>query len=101
MPEEQIKAALEQAEEFRDDDDAGEVVVWSENWTTVEVFTRCQWQVTTVAGMSGAVRVWEGIPAVEIKATCELLDVPRSQWPDVLAGVGVMQATAKPVLNEQ
>lgn len=76
------------------------MVVWAENWNIVEVFTRCQWHVNVVAGMAGAARVWEGIPAVEVKTVCELLGLPRTEWRDVLWGVGVMQRVAAPVLNE-
>lgn len=100
MPLEQIEAARAQAAEFEDDDDAEEVVVWAENWCIVEVFTRCQWQTAIASGMAGAARIWEGIHATEIRAACELLDLPRSSWADVSWGVGVMVAAARPVLNE-
>lgn len=74
--------------------------MWAENWDIVEVFTRCQWQVSALAGMAGAVRIWEGIPAQEVKAVCELLGLPRACWRDILWGVGIMQRVAAPVLNE-
>ena len=100
MPEDQIEAALQKAAEFRGEDDSGEVVVWAENWNIVEVFTRCQWQVSVLASMAGAVRVWEGIAAQEVKAACELMGIPRQQWRDVLWGVAEMVQVAKPALNE-
>lgn len=100
MSEEQIEAAMQQAAEFEDEADTGEVEVWAENWTIVQVFTRCQWRTSMIAVPGFAQRVWEGIAAVEIRACCDLLDVPRPQWPDVLWGVGVMAAASMPVLNE-
>lgn len=100
VAEDQIEAAIAQAAEFADEDDTGEVVLWRENLTTFEVFTRCQWQTSVLSGMDGAVRVFEGISAQEIRAACELLDVPRGEWRDVVMGVSVMQAAAQPVLNQ-
>lgn len=100
VPEEEIEAALAKAAEFEDEDDTGEVLVWAENWTIVEVFTSCRWCTAIASGPAGAVQVYEHIPAAEVLAVCELMDVPRRHRRDVLWGVGVMQATAKPVLNQ-
>lgn len=100
VPDDQITAALEKAAEFQDQDDTGEVVVWAENWNIVQVFTRCQWQRSVLSGMAGAVRVWEGISAQEVRAACDLLDIPRAEWPDLMWGIAEMVRTAQPLLNE-
>lgn len=53
------------------------------NWNTVTVWTYC---IPAYAGMGQRV----GVPAAEVRAALLLMRVPRAEWPDVLAGVRVM-----------
>lgn len=53
------------------------------NWTTVTIWTHC---IPAYAGMGQRV----GIPATEVRTALLVMRVPRAEWPDVLAGVRVM-----------
>lgn len=64
-------------------DNAQDVEVLECNWHTVIVWTHCT---PAFAGMGQGERV----PAMEVRAACLLLRVPRNEWPAVLAGVRVM-----------
>lgn len=57
------------------------------NWWGVQVYMRCQH--TMLAGMGGAVML--GVSGVEVRSVCELLRVPRREWPET---VDVCQALA-------
>ncbi len=66
-------------EEGDDPDDAREVVVdvWPCNLTAVKVFQLC-----TVRGVSAGLGGvwWQGIEISEIRAACDLLELPHAQW---------------------
>ena len=62
---------------------AQDIEVLECNWTTVIVWCNCT---PAYAGMGQRV----GIPATEVRAALLIMRVPRSEWPDVLTGVRVM-----------
>ncbi|WP_296280547.1 DUF1799 domain-containing protein [Pseudoxanthomonas sp.] len=74
------------SDEDQAEDQVIEVEVLEDNWSTVEVFGRCQpnW----IVGLGGA--SYAGITATEIEAACRLLQIPTAQWPDISQGVRVM-----------
>lgn len=75
------------------------MVVWDENRPIVDVFTRCRWRTTLLAGPTASQRVFEGIDATEIAAVAAMLRVPPEQHADLLWGVRIMEHAALPVLN--
>lgn len=84
------------ASEERKADEPREILVWSCNWLAVAVFEACQ--LTLVAGMGV---YYQGISALEAKAACDLLQVRRSDQPDVLLDVQFMGRTVSDALNER
>ena len=62
---------------------AQDIEVLECNWNTVTVWLHC---IPAYAGMGPRV----GMPAAEVRAALLLMRVPRAEWPDVLAGVRVM-----------
>ncbi len=67
------------------------------NWWPVQVYLRCQQ--TMLAGMAGAVLL--GVSAVEVRAVCSLMRVPRSAWPDVLDGVQAVAGMVAKIENDK
>ncbi len=65
------------------DDSRQDIEVLECNWHAVIVWTHCT---PAFAGMGQRI----GVPALEVRAACLLLRVPRNEWPAVLAGVRVM-----------
>ena len=74
-----------------------EVEVLECNWWPVQVYLRCQQ--TMLSGMAGAVLL--GVSAVEIRAVCSLMRVPRSDWPDVLDGAQALAGMVAKVENDK
>ncbi len=98
VPDEEIEAAREQAARFAEPrDEAAEP--WAENQPAVDVFRRCAWEVTRITGMETSRLVYEHISSSEIESVCNLLGIPAVARRDVLDGVRVMEATARPLLN--
>lgn len=95
----EIDAARDKAAAFDDDTAGGDVVVWRENWPAVQVFRRCQWTTSRITGMASSRTVFEHIAATEIESVCNLLCIPAAARMEVLDGVRVMEATARPLLN--
>lgn len=57
------------------------IEVLGPNWHTVQVFKYARW---TILGVGMLKKPWfDGIAGTEIRATCELLDVPRDEWPRI------------------
>jgi len=71
-------------------------VIWPENWTIARAFRDCEW---TLAGVGVGPVVHAGIAGAEIESICRLQHVPRREWPDVLLGIRLMTAAARPILN--
>jgi len=67
------------------------------NWWPVMVYLRCQQ--TMLAGMSGAVLL--GVSAVEVRAVCSLMRVPRVEWPDTLDGAQALAGMVAKIENEK
>ena len=68
--------------------------VWHENWHAVEVAARSmtQWNVS----MSGVVGLrYEALPLV-----MRALGVPRAAWPEVFAGIQVIEAECLKLLRK-
>ena len=66
------------------------------NWTAVQVYLACMWQVSV--GM--AQLVWFGISAQEACAAMFALRVPRAAWGDTLRRLRVMTAAVAPIRNK-
>lgn len=73
--------------------------VWPENVQAYEVFRRCAWTTSRITGIEKSMVVFENISSCEIEAVCNLLCIPADARRDVLDGVRVMEATARPLLN--
>lgn len=99
MPDEQIKEAREQAARFAEPQAEEDAEPWAENRPAVEVFRRCAWVTSRITGMETSRLVHEYISSCEIEAVCNLLCVPADARREVLDGVRVMEATARPLLN--
>jgi hypothetical protein len=67
------------------------------NWWPVQVYLRCQQ--TMLSGMAGAVLL--GVSAVEVRAVCSLMRVPRCEWPDVLDGAQALAGMVAKIENEK
>jgi hypothetical protein len=82
----------------REVDDSAVVTceVSADNWNAVSVFQVCEFQI--IGGAFGM--WWRGIPSIEVKAACELLNMPRSDWPEVLEGVRIMAAETAKLRND-
>ena len=80
-----------------DDDDPEETcVVWPENAAAFQVFIHCTWE---RAALPDGRLVPTGIAAAEIRATAQLLDVPRADWPALLDDVRFMASAVLPGLQ--
>lgn len=99
VPDEDIEVARERAAELSGPEASEDVVVWPENLPAVDVFRRCTWTTSRVTGMEVSKTVFEHIASTEIEAVCNLLRIPAESRRDVLDGVRVMEATARPLLN--
>lgn len=84
------------AEEDHADAQALDVCVWSCNWQPVEVFECCR--IELVGGLGAS---YDGISSGEVRSACDLLDVPRSDWPDVLTDVQYMGRVVSAALNKR
>lgn len=96
---ETVEVALGDVDEdsSREERDAVTLGVWQGNWSAVQVFCDCQWQV--VGGFSRP--YYEGITAQEVRAACLMHRIPRDEWPRVLLSISrVMVPAAKSILNE-
>lgn len=73
--------------------------IWPENHTTWEVFNAqgSQWEVIT--GMTCVVT--KGINYSRVKDTMELMGVDRAEWPEVFAGLRIMEQAALKVFREK
>jgi hypothetical protein len=60
--------------------------VLEENWTIVAVFRRCK--PSWLTGMHAP--IYDGLTAQEIEAAVRLLQVPPTEYEDLLAGLDVM-----------
>lgn len=74
---------------------SAEIEVLACNWTTVEIYQRCQ--LTMHVAMHGV--VCGGIAATEILAAIRLARVARKEWDVVAAGVQLMGRVAARVIN--
>ena len=74
-------------------------MVWRENWNAVQVFRRCQWDVSRVVAGDRLLALFERISAPEIESVCNLMSIPADARGDVLDGVRVMEAVSRPYLN--
>lgn len=72
--------------------------VLAPNWWPVQVYLQAQWTVVG-AGMGGI--VWQGIASTEIRATCELLEVPHEERPWVCEAVRILAAHDSKRLNKR
>lgn len=72
-------------------------LIWPENWTIARVFVDCRWELHL--GLNGA--HYQGIAAREIEAACRMHAIPRAERLHILGGVRVMEAAARPILNER
>lgn len=72
-----------------------EIEVLECNWTAVQVYLRCQ--MTTIAGMSGAVLL--GVSASEAMASARMLRVPVREWPETIDGVQVLASLVAKIEN--
>mgnify|MGYP000868665744 FL=1 len=69
--------------------------MWPENWQALHVFRRMltQWQ---VGGMGGYVGLrYEALPVV-----MRVCDVKRSEWPEVVDCVQIMERKALQLMNK-
>lgn len=62
----------------------------------VETFKRCQPQISVGMGV-----LWQGVTAGEVRAACDMLNVPRSEWPYHIDGVQLMARTIAELRNKQ
>jgi hypothetical protein len=58
--------------------------VWDINWTAVEIFERCEPDVTGI-GMGGL--YFRSIAAGEIESACRLSGIPEGAWPELIDDV--------------
>ena len=72
-----------------------ELLIWPDNWAPLNVFRRLmtQWQ---PAGMGGFV----GLRYESLAIILRVSAVPRSDWPDVVDCVQVMERRALELLNK-
>lgn len=67
------------------------------NWWGVQAYIRCQH--TMLAGMGGAVML--GVSALEVRAACEMLRVPRREWPEALDVCQALAGMVAKIENER
>jgi len=99
VPDEAIDAARDKAAQFNDPEPEEETEPWAENKPAVDVFRRCTWTVSRISGLETVRVIFEHIASTEIEAVCNLLCIPADARRQVLDGVRVMEATARPLLN--
>lgn len=69
--------------------------MFTENWRTVQVYQRCQWNVAV--GAAGV--IWTGIPTAEMREVCGALGLTLTT--EILDGVRIMAAAAAPRRNQR
>lgn len=81
---------------FSDDDysDDDAIRVWGDNWPTFSVFERLSTQWRT--GMSGPTGLDYGV----IPDVLRFSGVPETDWPDLFAGIRIMEDAALGVMHE-
>jgi hypothetical protein len=94
---EAIDALREGAEAQLADSDDESDEPWPENQLPLRVFQHCKLPRT----VAGSQMIYEEPAATEIRAACDLLDVPRAEWPRVIAGVRVCVSAVLPRLNTE
>lgn len=82
--------------EDEQDGEATEIDVLAENWTTVQVYLRCQPDISVGWGER-----WNGISATEVRSAATMMRVPRDEWPDVLDGVQHMGRVVAEIRNSE
>lgn len=68
-----------------------------EGWEIAHAYMLCGW---THVGLMH-VLMPTGIEAAEVHSVCEMLRIPPERWPDVLCGVQLMAAAARPILQKR
>lgn len=73
--------------------------VWPENIAIVNLFVSLATQWRLVAGMESV--CYQGLDYCAVHSTLEMTGADRCAWPDLFAGLRVMEAAALDVLNDK
>lgn len=76
--------------------------LWAEHKTIYQVFQACDtnWRTISISSMAGAVVHYQGLERTSLESTLRMLGIKRKQWPQILAGIRIMERAALGVLNE-
>ncbi|AKU21873.1 DUF1799 domain-containing protein [Massilia sp. NR 4-1] len=74
--------------------------LWPENETTFDVFSALANQWKVVINWTGNIH-FQGLDHQAVRATMELMGIAHEKWPEIFAGLRIMEKAARPILNEK
>jgi hypothetical protein len=76
-------------------------VLYSTNHEAFSLFAACRPQYQTLSGLSGAMRIYEGIDRCELESVMNMHRIKRKQRQRLLDQVRLIESGAKQVFREQ